>query len=63
VERVLRCECGYETSGPEAAVVAAAQEHAWNEHGMELSTELARALARPLPDGSGDTRAPTLEDS
>lgn len=61
--RVLRCDCGYETRGPEAAVVAAAQAHAWDVHGMELSSELARALARPAPAGSSDKDASMLEDS
>ena len=47
MERVMRCECGFEVSGTEADVVAGAQAHAWDAHGMELSAQLARALARP----------------
>jgi hypothetical protein len=34
-------------SGTEADVVAGARAHAWDAHGMELSAQLARALARP----------------
>ena len=62
MERVLRCECGYESRGAEAIVVVAAQAHAWDAHGMELSTELARALARSCPDGSEDKTARRLTD-
>jgi hypothetical protein len=62
VERVLRCECGYEITGSETAVVAAAQAHAWDAHGMELSTELARALARQRPDGTEDKPPSGLKD-
>lgn len=62
MERILRCECGYEARGTEDAVVAAAQAHAWDAHGMELSVELARALARPRTDGSAATRARRLKD-
>lgn len=62
MEHVVRCECGYEARGAEAAVVAAAQAHAWDTHGMELSTELARALARSHTDESGDKQTRGLED-
>ncbi len=62
MERVLRCECGYETHGSEASVVAAAQAHAWDAYGMELSTELARALTQSCPDGSEDKPARRLKD-
>jgi hypothetical protein len=47
MDEALRCECGFEASGSESHVVAAAQAHAWDAHGMELSSELARALCRP----------------
>ena len=47
MERILTCECGYEALGTEDDVVAAAQAHAWDSHGMELSAQLARALSRP----------------
>ena len=62
MEQVLQCECGYRASGPEAEVVAAAQAHAWDSHGMELSAELARALVRPRSGQTGATRAHQLED-
>jgi hypothetical protein len=48
VERVVRCECGYQYNGPENEAVAAAQAHAWDAHGMELSGEMARALVRSV---------------
>ena len=62
MEHVLQCECGYRASGPEEEVVAAAQAHAWDSHGMELSAELARALVRPRSGETGATRARRLED-
>ena len=62
MEHVLQCECGYRASGPEAEVVAAAQAHAWDSHGMELSAELARSLVRPPSDDTGATRARRLKD-
>jgi predicted small metal-binding protein len=62
VEHVLRCECGYRASGPEAEVVAAAQAHAWDSHGMELSAELARALVHPRSGETDAKRARRLED-
>ncbi len=43
-------------------MVAAAQAHAWDAHGMELSTELARALAHPWPDAAEGKPAGGLKD-
>jgi predicted small metal-binding protein len=62
VEHTLCCECGYETRGSEATVVAAAQTHAWIAHGMELSDELARSLVRPRAEQADDKGTPKLED-
>jgi hypothetical protein len=47
MDRKLRCECGFEVVGTEDDVVLAAQAHAWRNHGMELSTQMARSLSRP----------------
>lgn len=47
MDRMLRCECGFEVVGTEDDVVVAAQAHAWGSHGIELSTQLARSLTRP----------------
>ena len=60
MERVLRCDCGYEMTGPEADLIAAAQAHAWDVHGMELSFDLARSLARRRspPTGEDDAALP-----
>jgi predicted small metal-binding protein len=46
MDRVMRGECGYEVSS-DAEVVGAAQAHAWDAHGMEVSAQLARGLSRP----------------
>ncbi len=54
MDRILRCECGYEVSGCEDDVVRAAQAHAWDVHGMELSPKLARALS--CPQNEPDTK-------
>jgi predicted small metal-binding protein len=48
VHKVIQCPCGFvvEAEGDEA-LVHRAQEHAWREHGMELTAEQALAMARP----------------
>jgi len=48
VRKVIQCPCGFsvEADGDEA-LAARAQEHARSEHGMELTTEQALAMARP----------------
>lgn len=56
MDRILRCECGYEVSGCEAEVVRAAQAHAWDVHGMELSPQLARALTSSPDDAEAKER-------
>jgi predicted small metal-binding protein len=46
VERVLRCDCGFEVRAEdEAEVVAQIQRHASEAHGMTLSWEQALELA------------------
>lgn len=43
MDRVMRGECGYEVSS-DAEVVAAAQAHAWDAHGMESRPNWPAAL-------------------
>ena len=59
MERVLHCDCGYRLTGSESEVIAAAQAHAWDVHGMELSFDMARSLAR-RPSGASTGEEPAL---
>jgi Protein of unknown function (DUF1059) len=46
VDKVLRCDCGYEArAADEEALVAAVQHHAREAHGMALSHDEALLLA------------------
>jgi predicted small metal-binding protein len=46
IEKVLRCECGFEIRARnDEVLVKRAQEHARNVHGMELSAEQVLQLA------------------
>jgi predicted small metal-binding protein len=46
--KVIQCPCGYTLHGADdAAVVAAAQEHARTVHDQTLSRDQALAMARP----------------
>jgi Protein of unknown function (DUF1059) len=46
VERLLRCDCGFEARGEdEDGLVAEVQRHAWEAHGMALSDDQALLLA------------------
>jgi predicted small metal-binding protein len=46
VEKLLRCECGFEVCAEEEAeLVAGVQRHAHEAHGMQLSPEEALQLA------------------
>lgn len=42
---MLKCACGWEVSGDEEEVIAAAQEHGRKVHNMETSREEILALA------------------
>ena len=46
----LRCACGWETSGTEAEIVAAAQEHGRKLHNMEPTRD--EVLAMVVPEDS-----------
>jgi uncharacterized protein DUF1059 len=46
IERVLRCDCGFEARAEQqAGLVAEVQRHAWEAHAMALSHEEALLLA------------------
>ena len=46
MEKVLRCDCGFEARGEhEDGLVAEVQRHAWETHGMALSHDQALLLA------------------
>jgi hypothetical protein len=46
VEKVLRCDCGFEArADDEGKLVARVRQHAHEAHGMELSSEQALLLA------------------
>ena len=45
--KVITCPCGVVLRGEEEELVQQAQRHAREAHGMELTTEQARAMARP----------------
>jgi predicted small metal-binding protein len=45
--KAIRCDCGYEVrADDEDGLVEAIRHHAWEEHGIDFSDELARELAR-----------------
>jgi hypothetical protein len=44
----LRCACGWETSGTEAAVIAAAEEHGAVVHNMRPTRDQILAMLVPL---------------
>jgi hypothetical protein len=59
VERVLRCDCGFEVRAEhQDALVAQVRRHAWEDHGMALTFDEALRVAFP-PDR--DAPAPTRE--
>jgi predicted small metal-binding protein len=53
--KALRCDCGQEVRAhDEDGLVEAIRRHAWEEHRIDFSLELAHELARsaaPLPAG------------
>ena len=53
VQRVIRCDCGFEASAvTDDELVTKAQGHARRVHDVELAAELILALARPQPTRS-----------
>jgi uncharacterized protein DUF1059 len=57
VERVLRCDCGFEARAEdEEGLVEEVRRHAWEAHGMSLSCDEALVLAaRAEPDPSASS--------
>lgn len=51
VMKTVRCDCGFIVrSGDENRLVADLQQHARDDHGMNLSREQVLAMAQPEPD-------------
>jgi predicted small metal-binding protein len=49
MERLLRCDCGFEIRAEDdAELVAAVQRHAFDAHGMRLTRDDVLQLARRL---------------
>jgi predicted small metal-binding protein len=46
----LRCACGWETSGTEDEVIAAASQHGLRVHNMRSTAEEVLAMARPMDE-------------
>ena len=69
IEKVLRCDCGFEARAEHKdELVAEVQRHAWEAHGMALSPDEARSLAAEAADSvlaSARTRglAPQTQDA
>ncbi len=47
VELVVRCDCGFETRGPEEDLVASVQKHGQDAHNMQVTREQVLAMAHP----------------
>lgn len=45
---MLTCQCGWETTGTEAEVVADAQQHGRDIHNMEVTHDEAMAMASEI---------------
>jgi Protein of unknown function (DUF1059) len=54
VPLTLRCaDCGFEARGIDhEALAIEVRDHAWNAHGMELTTDEALRLTRPAQETS-----------
>jgi predicted small metal-binding protein len=47
MDRIIRCDCGFEVAGTtDDELATAAQAHSRQAHGMELAAEVVRGLAR-----------------
>ena len=52
VVRVIRCDCGFEAAAEaDEALIAEAQGHAREVHGMDVPAQLILELARPRSPG------------
>jgi Protein of unknown function (DUF1059) len=63
MEKVLRCECGFEAhAAHEDGLVAEVRRHAWEAHGMALTPDQALLLAfRAELDATVPSSKPTGE--
>jgi len=51
VTKTVRCDCGFIVrSSDDDELVAELQQHAHDDHGMNLSREQVLAMAQPEPD-------------
>jgi predicted small metal-binding protein len=63
MDRVLRCECGFEArAADEERLAARIRRHAWEAHGMTLSDEDALVLALRSA-GAAPARGPSTHDN
>ena len=44
---LVRCECGFEVSGPEETLIPAVQRHGLEAHNMAVSREQVLSMAQP----------------
>jgi hypothetical protein len=51
----LRCACGWEMSGVEAKIIAAAEEHGRRVHNMQPTREEILAMVVTDPDASEES--------
>ena len=59
MERLLRCDCGFEVSADgDDELVAAVQRHAFDAHGMNLTRDEVLRLARRLEGGDTTQQPP-----
>lgn len=47
-ELVVRCDCGFETRGPEETLIPAVRRHGQEAHNMQVTREQVLAMARPV---------------
>jgi predicted small metal-binding protein len=63
MERLLRCDCGFEVRAEDdAELVAGVQRHAFDAHGMRLTRDDVRRLAQRL-DADEPAEKPPLGDT
>jgi predicted small metal-binding protein len=59
MERLLRCDCGFEVrADDDAQFVAGVQRHAFEAHGMRLTPDEVRRLAERLEPGEAIAQPP-----
>jgi len=48
VELYVKCDCGWECRAEETVLIGAVRDHGSTRHGLTLSDEQIRAVARPV---------------